>query len=251
MKVNALIGGTQKGGTTALFDFLSKHPQVEVPKDGAKELHFFDNEKEFKWPWPNYRKYENAFKAPSNAKIRLEATPIYLFWKPAPKRIAKYNPMIKMIFLLRDPVARAYSQWEMEFSRGDEKEPFERAIELEKQFLIESPKKQDRVRSYISRGFYGAQTRRLLRYFDPRQLLFLKTDHLLTSHEKTLDFVCSFLEIEQFSVYPEKRIVLPTNKDPTLPKLPPFLEDSLRREYRADLRELNELTGLEVQDWLE
>jgi len=250
LKVNALIGGTQKGGTTALFDFLSTHPQIAVPRNGIKEVNFFDKKENFITFPPNYREYERLFQTVPDTRIMLEATPIYLYWAPSAERISAYNSRMRLIFLLRDPVARAYSQWEMEFSRGSETEPFDRAIELEQEFIENNPTGQHRVRSYLSRGCYCVQVRRFLQYFDRSQILLLRNDELLSHHERTLGLVCEFLDIDCFSPYPASRIVLPTNKDARLPKLSLGLTESLRSYFREDLLELHRLTGVYVQDWL-
>ena len=249
--MNALIGGTQKGGTSALFEFLSRHPRIGVPRNGVKEVHFFDTEEVFGTYSPNYDEYERQFQSASDTQILLEATPIYLFWEPVAGRIAAYNSRMKQIFMLRDPVTRAYSQWEMEFSRGSETEPFERAIELEQEFIKNNPNGQHRVRSYLSRGYYGVQVRRFLKYFDHDQILLLRNDELFDHHEKTLDLVCEFLGIDRFSPYPQPRIVLPINKDAKLPELSSIRAKSLRNRFREDLLELHRLSGVNVQDWLE
>ena len=50
-RIDFIIAGVQKGGTTALHTFLSQHPQIFLPQ--RKELHFFDNER-LKWSCPDY-----------------------------------------------------------------------------------------------------------------------------------------------------------------------------------------------------
>ena len=112
-----------------------------------------------------------------------------------------------------------------------------------------SPEKQDRVRSYLSRGCYGAQIRRFLRHFTRDQMLLLRTEDLETRHEATLDTVCDFLGIERFTIYPEPRMLRPTDNGPELP-LSSALRDSLGTGFRRDLLELHRLSGLYVEDWL-
>jgi hypothetical protein len=157
---------------------------------------------------------------------------------------------MRLIFVLRDPVARAYSQWEMEFSRGSETESFERAIELEQMFIANNPNRQHRVRSYLSRGYYGLQVRRFLQYFDRNQILLLRNEELLDHHEKSLDLVCRFLGIDRFSTYPAPRLIVPAVKGENLPEMASILVDSLRSGFRGDLLELRTLSGMYVQDWL-
>jgi len=130
----------------------------------------------------DYEAYESLFKCDAHAIVKMEATPVYMYWLPAVSRLAEYNPETKLILILRDPIERAISQWEMEFSRGTESEVFEIAIEREREYL--SRGQQHRVRSYIDRGFYGVQIRRILSYFPREHMLLLKRDDLLTEHQK-------------------------------------------------------------------
>lgn len=248
--VNALIAGAQKCGTTALFTFLADHRQIMVPKDGKKELHFFDDESAFKTPPASYEPYERQFPDPSGHPICLEATPIYLYWEPAASRIAIYNSAMRLMFLIRDPVERAYSQWLMEFSRGTEKCPFEDCIESELRRLAARPTAQDRVRSYLSRGFYAAQLSRFLEHFPAHQILVLRQDALLLEQRVTLDTICDFLEIDRFRSYPREQSIRPMAVREDLPRLPPSLFGPLRSLFREDLLQLQSLTGTAVDDWL-
>src|SRR6201995_2856190 len=129
MKVEFVIGGTQKGGTSALASFLRQHPQICMPAD-RKELHFFDREEAFTGK-PDYRAYHSSFRPEKNQTVIGEATPIYMYWNPAPARIWTYNPAMKWIVILRDPAERAFSAWNMEKQRGRENLSFEEAIERE------------------------------------------------------------------------------------------------------------------------
>jgi hypothetical protein len=61
-------------------------------------------------------------------KLIGEATPIYMYWKEAPERIREYNAKMKLIILLRNPIDRAYSHWNMERSRKLETLPFFDAV---------------------------------------------------------------------------------------------------------------------------
>lgn len=245
--VGAQIVGTQKGGTTALFEFLSEHPQINTPR-ALKEVHFFDNEDAFAAGRPDYGAYESLFRCDAHATVRMEATPIYMYWLPAVARLAEYNPETKLILILRDPVERAISQWEMEFSRGTEPEVFEIAIEREREYLNRG--EQHRVRSYIDRGFYGVQIRRLLRYFPREHMLLLKRDELLTEHQKTLRRVYDFLGVEEPACLPLQRIVHSTEKRAPLPGIRPGIQEELRRVFVSDLEEVERLTRLNVGTWM-
>ena len=112
-RVDFAIAGVQKAGTTALFDYLSDEPELSLSH--VKETHFFDDD-ERDWARPDYAPYHALFDAP-DGRLRGEATPIYLYWPKVLERICAYNPAMKLIVVLRDPVERAWSHWRMEFAR--------------------------------------------------------------------------------------------------------------------------------------
>lgn len=247
-QVDAVIAGTQKGGTTALFSFLAQHAAIGVPV-GIKELHFFDNDAAFADQYVDYDNYHRHFSHAQAAKVWLEATPIYMYWQPAPGRLARYNPRMKLILILRDPVERALSQWRMEFGRGLEAEDFPSALAKERELRAVAPGTQDRVRSYIDRGFYGRQVARLLEFFAREQVLFLKREDLLLQHKHTLDAVCEFLRVRAFECHPEPSMVFPVGRRLDLPWTPPSLLEELRAYYHDDLVLLEALSGLDLRAW--
>ena len=103
--VNFIVVGVQKAGTTALFDYLGDSPAVALSK--VKEVHFFDDET-VDWSKPDYGPYHAQFESSAPAALHGEATPIYLYWPGSLERIAAYNPDIRLIVMLRDPVERAW-----------------------------------------------------------------------------------------------------------------------------------------------
>lgn len=205
--VNFFIAGTQKGGTTALHDFLSNHSEICMPHT-LKELHFFDNDRFFMnlhSIFPAYRKYHAFFQPLPSTKVVGEACPCYMWNEKAPARIHKYNPDAKIILLLRNPITRAYSHWNMAVSRGNEDRDFSEAIFTEidhSRHKTESSKikrfisDQNRTFSYLDRGFYSSQIRRLLRFFPRDQILILLSEDLQGKHDETLSRIFSFLEVD-------------------------------------------------------
>lgn len=172
--VSFLIAGVQKGGTTALFEYLAAQGGVRLPR--AKEVHFFDDETE-DWRYPDYVRYHALFgdgKGPAG-----EATPIYSYWPNSLERIVAYNPAMRLVILLRDPVERAWSHWRMEYARGAEREPFAWCIREGRRRLFDArPWGHHREFSYVERGFYGEQAERLLALFPKEQVLFLRSEDL-------------------------------------------------------------------------
>jgi hypothetical protein len=192
-RVGFLIAGVQKAGTTALHDYLSELPALELPS--IKEAHFFDDEKRIDWQAPDYTSYHAFFADPS--RLWGEATPIYLYWPNALERIHAYNPAMKLILLFRDPVERAWSHWKMEYARGKETEPFDWCIRDGRARMAEAAPYPgfDRVYSYVERGFYGRQLAGALDLFPREQILLLQSEALKQDPTGTIGAVCDFLGI--------------------------------------------------------
>src|SRR5207342_3103643 len=97
---------------------LREHPRIGMAAE--KELHFFDNEQLFAGQPSNpdaaglYSRYHDAFRHCPPERLRGESTPSYMYWPDAPKRICQYNPGMKFVFLLRNPILRAFSHWNMQ-----------------------------------------------------------------------------------------------------------------------------------------
>jgi hypothetical protein len=131
-RVGALVIGVQKAGTSALFDYLGEAQDI-APSE-VKETHFFDDES-LDWAAPDYGPYHQRFPA-ADGRLRLEATPIYVYWPNCLERIRAYNPAARLVLMLRDPVARAWSHWRMEYARGAETKPFAWCIREGRQRLF-------------------------------------------------------------------------------------------------------------------
>jgi len=209
-RVDFLCVGCQKGGTTSLRAYLRSHPEIDMP---VNEVHYFDDEsQDWNCPYPLY--YHNCFEslkpstnlgtAFSDLKSRLikrgEVTPYYIYWEPCAERIYSYNPRMKIIILLRDPMARAYSHWQMEVSKSREHLPFSECIRAERGRLTKYPPfYQHRVCSYIDRGRYYKQIKRFLEYFDKRQVLILKSEDFFQYPLIALGRICDFIGISPYA----------------------------------------------------
>lgn len=190
--VNFLIAGVQKGGTTALYDYLTDCPDVALSQ--PKEVHFFDDETR-DWSQPDYAAYHAHFPPPDGRPCG-EATPIYVYWPNALERICAYNPAMRLILTLRDPVERAWSHWRMEYARGAEREPFAWCIRQGRQRLFDArPWGHHREFSYVERGFYAEQLERLFALFPREQVLILRAEELRTDPAATLAAVRRFLQL--------------------------------------------------------
>ena len=201
-RVRFVIGGVQKAGTSALARYMSSHPRLRLPAD--KEAHVFDAP-DFQDAWSPEevdRRYAAHFDAEPDARtVEGDATPIYLLHPRFVERIARYNPAMRWLVLLRDPAERAVSHYRMERDRGHERWPMWAAFLLERwrlrghqdDFALGSPL---RHHSYRLRGDYARQLEVLYAHFPRGQVLLLDNRALRDDPTGTLRSACRFLGVE-------------------------------------------------------
>jgi hypothetical protein len=242
-KVDFIIGGVQKGGTTALFEYLSRHPHLSTPP--RKELHFFDDEN-VDWDLPDYAAYHRSF-GPSG--IRFEATPSYLYWPPSLGRIKTYRVDMKLIFLFRDPIERAFSHWCMGYANGLLTRSFQDMIRAPRRDLGTGfDRHAPRSGALVERGFYGEQVARLLSFFPRRNVLLLRSEDLIRDPQTALNRVTDFVGIDSLTVRPMRVY------ERTPMNYPSRLETNdityLRGVFAPDLARFARLSGIDTTDWL-
>lgn len=249
-RVAFIIAGVQKGGTTALFDYLGEEPGLSLSR--VKEVHFFDSES-LDWARPDYAAYHAQF-PPFDGRPRGEATPIYSYWPESLERICAYNPAMKLIVMLRDPVERAWSHWRMEYARGAETRPFAWCIRQGRQRLFDAapagaamwgaaPWGFHREVSYVERGFYGEQIARLLGLFPRGQLLVQRAEDLRADPGAALDQVRDFLGLAKGPPPIRRELHLAREMDYGSALTPADI-GHLRALYSRDQARLADLTGI-------
>lgn len=148
----AFLGiGAMKAGTTTLHAWLAAHPEVGMAQ-GRKEVMFFDRHWDRGLAW-----YQQHFEGVDG--VLGEVTPGYLFHPEAAARIRSTVPDVRWIAILRDPVARAISQWRFFVKESGY------AGDLDA-FLAEHP-------NAVERGRYAEQLQRYVDRFAPEQGLVL------------------------------------------------------------------------------
>jgi Sulfotransferase domain len=175
-----IIGG-KKCGTTYLYHLLSQHPLVELAS--SKELHFFNCFFDEGIEW-----YRRCFPPPrlkdGRSTITGEGTPEYLSYPPAPARMAKVVPQARLIALLRNPVDRIYSDYQMVVRKGRETRTFEEVIGVNKR----PPGKGGEFSEHRE-----DQLLRWAEFFPREQLLVLKSEDFFERPVESLKPVLAFL----------------------------------------------------------
>lgn len=219
-----MIVGVQKSGTTALASFLNEHPDIAIAN--GKEVHLFDSP-DYSPVWASEQIntiYSTHFKGRQNVTFMGEATPIYTYFQDIPAQLAAYNPRLKLIVLLRNPVDRAISQYWMERGRGDETLPLLVALLVEPfRLLIDAlhRKKRNqgshsRTHSYISRGHYTSQLNNLFQHFPVNQVLVVDNESLLSDHVNTLEAIFNFLGAPRAQIPAQKKVFTGDYSDKSL-----------------------------------
>ena len=201
-RIGFMIVGVQKCGTSALAHFLSQHPEVGMAT--PKEVHLFDAPKySVDWtPEQIDECYLRHFRHCVDTEILGEATPSYMFLPGIARELKRYNPDMKLIVLLRDPVERAISHYYMEKNRDKEHWPLWLAL-LSEPFRLHRCKdvrasgSAKRVCSYRRRGLYSFQLRNLYRSFDKDKVLIIHNLDLLERHDAVLRRVFAFLGVSE------------------------------------------------------
>jgi hypothetical protein len=237
--VNFLIAGVQKGGTSSVDAYLRQHPQVRMAY--KKEIHYFDYDDRWKDHWW----YEGYVVPLGGATAVGESTPIYTYAPQAARRIYEYNPAMRLIVLLRNPAERAWSQWRMESAAGHDQLTFGEAIRRETERCREALPVIHRNYSYVDRGFYAEQIRRLQRFFPAEQLLFIKSETFFADPATTMSGICRFLRIEEKN-FDTREI---HRAGPQAGGMPAEDRRFLIETYRNDIAEVERLLGWDCRDW--
>jgi hypothetical protein len=215
--VDFLIIGAQKAGTTSLFEYIRRHPQIHMPAE--KEISFFSRDYDRGWDWYAAIVLRNA---PRGA-VCGEASIGYMGGTPyaditrneqgyrprelddhledgrleavIPERIRETIPEVKLICVLRDPVARAYSHYQMATLEGTESRTFDDAIDslLARDALINARVVPTNTNGYIVNGEYHRVLGAFLDIFPREQLLPILSSELSTDTASTLARVFDFV----------------------------------------------------------
>ena len=241
-KVQFIIGGTQKGGTTTLWQILRRHPKVFMPRNKCQDF-FISNPITF--TLARNIEYDKHFSDVPAHQLCGEASASYIFYPHALRFIRHYNPEMKMIFVLRDPISRAYSHWNMGVQKSRETRPFMQAVKEEHQNLGWFSKKYHF--SYTTRGLYADQCAYLFKLFRPDQLLFLRSKELRENNEATVKKVCEFLKVGDHLKLPKKTAWHARKySEPIDPKD----RAELIEFFRDDIKHLEKMLDWDCSDWL-
>ena len=243
MRLDFIVPGAQKSGTTALHYFLKKHPEIALPD--RQEMHFFDDEEIFSSPSVDYELLHSHFPAVRGGQKSGEITPSYLYWKPAMERIREYNPRIKLIILLRNPIDRAFAHWNMQRFKNREPLDFLEALKEEPRRIAQPLALETRRFSYVDRGFYSGQLERVFTFFPREQVKLIRFEDFRDRKQDALDEIFDFLEVKRMqSGRDSDRNVVPYERG-----MRPDERKYLLTVFSAEITKLEQMLGWKLAEW--
>ena len=202
---DVLIIGAQRCGTSSLYKYLGQHPAVSPSI--RKEVEYFSTRYTEGLSW--YRSHF-PLRRPSSMKppMTFEATPDYMLHPLAAERAFALVPDARIIALLRDPVSRAYSQYQHNLRLGHEPLSFDDALDAEESRLegeVERLKADPaylahplRRHGYVERGKYDEQLLPWLKRFPSDRFHIVRSEDFFVSPEASFQEILSFLELPPF-----------------------------------------------------
>jgi hypothetical protein len=212
--IQFLIIGAQKAGSSSLFEYMRRHPEIHMPAE--KGLNFFNTERMYErgFQWYETRMLHGAAEQCACG----EATVEYINGTPfgdlaanarsdppavgdtqelaetVPRRIRAALPQVRLLCVLRDPVARAHSHYRMELLERVESRSFDRAVQ---ELLTPEALRRERVAprrtgDYVVNGEYHRGLSAYLRVFDRAQLEVIFSEELAADAPATLARVFAF-----------------------------------------------------------
>ncbi|MCZ7535453.1 MAG: sulfotransferase domain-containing protein [Acidimicrobiia bacterium] len=226
-----IVIGAHKAGTSSLYWYLTRHPQVVRAR--RKEAQFFGRSHERGERY--YRSFFPMRRSLGGGRITGEASPGYLSQPKIPARVAGLVPDARLIALLRNPVQRAISQYRFYYSKGWEQRPLSEAIDEGIRHNEEGDDDSWKA-GMLSRGLYERHLRRWYEHFDQDRLLVVKSETLFGEPEKAYRIVTDFLGLEPHGLdkFPPRNVTRPSDAvvdDESVARLEQFFSEPNERLF--------------------
>jgi len=188
-KIDVMIIGAQKAGTTYLKNILSRHPEISTHIQ--TEFSYFRDDKEYEKDYITV--YRKSFrKNRLKAKIVLAKNAGIYDSRKALERLRQHNPECKIILIMREPVSRAVSSFNMELFNGWLHRDFE-----ELKTIIENNKHDDVLyQLFINLGLYINHIKVLKEYFPENNIKYFLFEDLQKNPHQLFNETCEWLNID-------------------------------------------------------
>jgi hypothetical protein len=244
-----IIGGAPRSGTTFLCELLAKHPGVFIAKP------FIPEPKVCMTAHPDgdaglLQRYAALFSDASPCAIRVEKTSYYLENATARERLVRILPNARFVFILREPVERAYSNWMRSRLNGIETLLFEDAIEREPDRVSPLPPQQAYARpfDYLARGRYGTLIEAWINTVGRERVAVYVFEAAIAAPDVFVADLQRFIGVD-----PLPWSALTTAKINAIERGPEGLNEktaaTLREKMRPEVEHLARIAGVDVTIW--
>ena len=198
---NFLIAGAAASGTSFLSSILKQHKDVYLPKEMRPEPHFFYYSDKYCRGIEWYKR--KWFSDVKNQIAVGERSSSYLYHKESAKRISQNLPNVKLIFVLRNPIERAWANYRYTVLSGLEDFSFTEALEKETDRVKNATGiwKEVQPHDYTGRGLYGKQLEFYLQFFSWDQILIVNSEKLSSETDIQLARITDFLGVKNFEKF--------------------------------------------------
>lgn len=244
MKTSFTLIGAHRAGVASLRYALASHPKV-VFRDHQSSV--FEDDDRFAKGTPDLREYEVRPTRMEDDSLIGDVGIRYAYWSQSIPRLFRYDSRQKLIMLLRNPIDRAYSHWQRNVSHQLEDKDFVSAVNLEPYRLRNQGwHGQHKYFSYLDQGFYSRQIEHIYQYFDPHQVLFIRSEDFADNFAVVMYQICEFLDLPYIEIDEVAREV-----GNYAQSMPPEVYNELIEIYRRDVYRMEELLGWNCSHWLE
>ena len=184
-----LIIGAHKSGTTTIFHLLKRHPDLFGPN--PKELRYFSRLFHRGENW-----YLQHFRDCLPGQLAFEATPQYTYFPQftgVPERIAKFRPDMKLLYVVRDPVARIVSHYGL----------WRRTKSLEYSNAELDFANKTKRNLFVNRTRYMMQINEYRRWFPDDQIHCIFLEEYVRDPDSVFAGIAKFLGVKPFGKLPK------------------------------------------------
>jgi hypothetical protein len=244
-----IIGGAPRSGTTLLCHLLDQHPDVFMMKPFIPEPKVLVMPTS-EGPAEYYRRYESGLAGANGERARGEKTSCYLEHEAVPGRIADVLGAVRLLFMVREPVQRAYSNYLRTRENGYETLTFEEAIEREgaREDPFGPGREYVRPFDYLCRGRYATFAARYYERFGREAVKFVLYEDLERRPRDVMTEIQQFVGVEPMALDAQAlgRINGSCERDEPLD---PQVAARLRERMTGEVHRFAALTGLDLSGW--
>jgi Sulfotransferase domain len=244
-----IIGGAPRSGTSWLYALARRHPQIAMSEPMTPEPKFFLVDELWQLGIDYYS--EKWFDPLPAGRVLGEKSSNYLESPEAAGRIYRALPGVKLVFLLRNPVDRAYSNYLWSRQNGLETETFERALALEEQRErdLAAHLRYARPHAYFSRGLYAKHLMRFYDRFPQEEILVLRFEDVRSRPEDIAAAFHRFLGVTEMPALARGAGRVNAARCSRSEPLSPLLRRRLIERYSAANFRLAALLGPDFEIW--